>query len=101
MRMRWFLSSLSPRAHLHLRLLLLLFQAASRPSIRPSGAGSSSKGSNSTSFLTKAELKRQDDKETKKAGEDCFDFLKDPRDVRAPFSLFTYRPKWKLILEVG
>ncbi|KAL7412649.1 muts domain V-domain-containing protein [Mrakia frigida] len=54
--------------------------AASRPSIRPSGAGSSSKGSNSTSFLTKAELKRQDDKETKKAGEDCFDFLKDPRD---------------------
>jgi hypothetical protein len=51
----------------------------SRPAPRPSTNGS---GSNSNSFLTQAELRRLNEKEEKRAAEDCYDFIKDIRDVR-------------------
>lgn len=56
---------------------------ASRPSAKPliNGDGNSASASGSNQFLTQAEIRKLDAKQEKKDAEDCFEFLKDIRDV--------------------
>ncbi|CED82378.1 Mismatch repair ATPase MSH6 (MutS family) [Phaffia rhodozyma] len=57
-------------------------KAPTRPPPRPipSGTSSSNTGNGSNSMLTAAEQRKQQNKDDKKAAEDCFDFLKTIKD---------------------
>lgn len=74
-----------------------------RPPVRPLGSGSnksagkrsglnSAGGGGSGGFITQAERSRLEAKEKKRAEEDCFEFLKDLRDVSRDMS--TFLPLW-------